>query len=335
MEIFSNHKKLFGVAFLFFAGLSVMVAILPAINNQTNNAPLPGSEALSSNALAGKQIFIANGCVSCHSQQVRNVDMDKGWGPRPSIAADYANNARMHWWMNTATLMGTERTGPDLTNIGNRLPSADWHLLHLYNPRAVIEESIMPAYPWLFEWKENTSSSDKVVNLPEGFEGRPNEKLVATKDALALVSYLQSLTQMPLPDGTPAPIFLYEKKSEINTSSKDASGLDGALLYANNCQACHQANGEGLKGAFPPLKGSAVVLDDNPEILIDIIMRGYNAREEYAEMPPVGMNSNLKPDEVTAIINHERSSWGNNGKKISVAEVEKIMTFIKTQTPDQ
>ncbi|WP_276371115.1 cbb3-type cytochrome c oxidase subunit II [Chryseolinea sp. H1M3-3] len=334
MEIFSNHKKLFGVAFLFFAGLSVMVAILPAINNQTNNAPLPGSEALSGDALAGKQIFIANGCVSCHSQQVRNVDMDKGWGPRPSIAADYANNVRMHWWMNTATLMGTERTGPDLTNIGNRLPSADWHLLHLYNPRAVIEESIMPAYPWLFEWKENISISDKVVNLPEGFEGRPDEKLVATKEALALVSYLQSLKQMPLPDGTPAPTFLYEKKSDINTSSKDASELDGALLYANNCLACHQANGEGLKGAFPPLKGSAVVLDDNPEILIDIIMRGYNARDEYAEMPPVGMNSNLKPDEVTAIINHERSSWGNNGKKISVEEVEKIMTFIKTQTPD-
>ncbi len=335
MEIFSNHKKLFGVAFLFFAGLSVMVAILPAINNQTNNAPLPGSKPLSGDALAGKQIFIANGCVSCHSQQVRNVDMDKSWGVRPSIAADYANNSRINWWMNTATLMGTERTGPDLINIGNRLPSADWHLLHLYNPRAVVEESVMPAYPWLFEWKENISSNDKVVNVPQEFERKTNEKLVATKEALQLVAYLQSLKQTPLPEGAPAPTFLYQKKSDINASSKDAFELDGALLYANNCQACHQANGEGLKGAFPPLKGSAVLLDDNPEILIDIIMRGYNAREEYAEMPAVGMNSDLKPDEVTAIINHERSSWGNNGKKISVAEVEKIMTFIKTQTPDQ
>src|SRR5690606_22641345 len=155
MNILDDHKKLFTLAFLFFVLLSLAVVILPAINNQRNNAVLPNSEPLTEMEIAGKHVFISNGCVACHSQQVRNVAIDKVWGSRPGIAADYASNKRMSWWMNTATLMGTERTGPDLTNIGNRLPSEDWHLLHLYNPRAVASQSIMPAYPWMFEWTES------------------------------------------------------------------------------------------------------------------------------------------------------------------------------------
>ena len=94
------------------------------------------------------------------------------------------------------------------------------------------------------------------------------------------------------------------------------------------CQACHQANGEGLKGAFPPLKGSKVVLNDNPEQLIDIIMNGYDARPEFGVMPALGQNSKLKPEEVSAIINHERSSWGNNARKVSPEEVKKIMDLV-------
>lgn len=333
MEIFNDHRKLFGAALLLFVSLSFFVAILPAVNNQNNNAPLPGSEALTGDALAGKRIFIANGCVSCHSQQVRNVDMDKNWGTRPSVAADYAIHTRMDWWMNTATLMGTERTGPDLTNIGNRLPSADWHLLHLYNPRAVVEESVMPAYPWLFEWKESQTEGDKVVNVPEAF-AKGSRTLIARKEALQLVAYLQSLKQIPLPDGTPSPAVLYKKTDEQTEDAGNDQELikvDGAQLYASNCAACHQPNGEGLKGAFPPLRSSPIVLDDNPGLLVEIIMKGYNGREEYAEMPAVGVNNGLKPEEITAIINHERTSWGNNARKISLEEVDRILAYLENQ----
>ncbi|MEP6736811.1 MAG: cbb3-type cytochrome c oxidase subunit II [Chryseolinea sp.] len=337
MEIFSNHKTLFWIAFLFFAGLSIMVAVIPAIVNQNNNAPLPASEPLTSDAMAGKQVFIANGCVACHSQQVRNIDIDKSWAPRPSVAADYANNKRMNWWMNTATLMGTERTGPDLTSIGSRLPSADWHLLHLYNPRAVVNESIMPAYSWLFELKENTDENDKVVNVPAEFANNKHSKVVATEQALQLVAYLQSLKQTSLPDGKPTPSFLYKKEALQNKTDNTLAPteLDGALLYQTNCQACHQANGEGLKGAFPPLKESSIVLDNNPEIFITIIMNGYNAREEYAEMPAVGTNNELTAAEVAAIINHERASWGNNATKLPLADIEKIVNLIKSQKINQ
>lgn len=153
MEFFDNHKKLYRTAFLFFLVLTTLVAIMPALNNQKNNLPLPNAIPLSGDALKGKAIYISNGCVGCHTQQVRNADMDKVWGTRPGIAADYATNHRTDFWRNTATLMGTERTGPDLTNTGVRQPSLDWNLVHLYNPRIVVKESIMPAFPWLFTIK--------------------------------------------------------------------------------------------------------------------------------------------------------------------------------------
>lgn len=334
MEIFNNHSKLFITAVGFFVALSILVAILPAINNQNNNAMLPGAGRLTGDELKGKGVFIANGCVACHSQQVRNVDMDKVWGSRPGVAADYAGNQRMSWWMNTATLMGTERTGPDLTNIGNRLPSADWHLLHLFNPRAVAGESIMPAYPWMFEVKNTPNENDKVVNVPSEFMKGKKGSVVAKPEALQLVAYLLSLKQVPLPVGNTPPAFLYPKDPVICNTQTEAetavAEVDGALLYAANCQACHQANGEGLKGAFPPLKGSPVVLDDNPQTLIDIVLHGYNAREEYAEMPAVGMMNGLNATEIAAIINHERTSWGNNARLVSSSEVQKIIASLET-----
>lgn len=334
MSFFDNHIKLFGLATTLFITLTIVVAILPAINNQNNNAPLPNAEPLSEAALKGKQVFIANGCVACHSQQVRNVEMDNVWGERPSIAADYASNTRMSWWMNTATLMGTERTGPDLTNIGNRIPSDDWHFVHLYNPRIVVEQSIMPSYPWLFEEKSQAAEGDKVVSVPPSVMRNSSNVVVAKEEALQLVAYIKTLKQTPLPTGISPNEFLY-KKEKVKTTSSDATApeaiLDGAQLYAANCQACHQANGEGLKGAFPPLKGSKIVNNENPETLINIILNGYNAREEFAEMPAVGRLNSLSAAEIAAIINHERSSWGNTGTTIPAKQVDEIIQFINNQ----
>lgn len=331
MEFFDNHRKLFGTALGLFVGLTIVVAIIPAIENQKNNAPLPNAMPLSAEAFAGKQIFIANGCVACHTQQVRNVDMDKVWGSRPGIAADYAGIKRTDFWRNTATLMGTERTGPDLTNIGTRQASLAWNLLHLYQPRAVVEKSIMPAYPWLFETKNEVGKNEVEVIVPDAFRKGIKGKIVAKKEALDLVAYLQSLKQTPLPDGKKPMDFLYKKeeKAITKTDAGFAKLPDGQQLYAQNCASCHQPNGEGLKGAFPPLKGSPIVLGNNLELYVNIIMHGYDARPEYAVMNAVGMNNNLTPEEVTAIINHEKTSWGNNAEKVSVEEVKKIIDFIK------
>ncbi|MEO6523304.1 MAG: cbb3-type cytochrome c oxidase subunit II, partial [Mucilaginibacter sp.] len=98
MDIYNNHKRLFGAAIILFIGLTMFAAILPALNSQNNNAPLPTSKPLNTEEIAGKGIFIREGCIACHTQQVRNVDMDKMWGTRPSIAADYARNVRTDVW---------------------------------------------------------------------------------------------------------------------------------------------------------------------------------------------------------------------------------------------
>jgi cytochrome c oxidase cbb3-type subunit II len=333
MEFFDNHNKLFGAAFLLFLILTAFVAIIPAINNERNNAPLPGATELSEDAIKGKALFVANGCVGCHTQQVRNVDMDKVWGERPGIAADYASNVRTDFWRNTATLMGTERTGPDLTSVGSRQPSKEWNLVHLYNPRIVIKESIMPAYPWLFEQKPEVVEGDVIVNIPDSFS--PGQGTwVAKPEALQLVAYLQSLKQIKLAGVGVQPVFLYKKQADVETgkpgTETDENVLpDGKALYATYCQGCHQENGEGLKGAFPALKGSTVVMDANPEIMVNVIMQGYDARPEFGMMPAVGTNSALKPGEIAAIMNHERSSWGNNAPKVTAAEVARLIENIK------
>ena len=158
---------------------------------------------------------------------------------------------------------------------------------------------------------------------------------MAGKEALYLVAYLQSLKQTALPEGAEVPAFLYkreDKKAAVASGSVTAAEPDGEALYATNCQSCHQANGEGLPGAFPPLKGSAVVLGDDLEKYVDIIMNGYDARPEYGAMAAVGTNMQFTEHEVAAIINHERTSWGNNGKKVTPDEVKKILEFVKLKS---
>ncbi len=334
MSIFNNHKKLYITAGFLFLFLTYLTAIKPALDNQKNNAPLPSSLPLSGDALAGKNVYISEGCVGCHSQQVRNVDMDKMFGSRPGIPADYANITRTSIWVNTATVMGTERTGPDLTDVGNRQPSKDWNLMHLFNPRSVVAQSIMPSYEWLFEIKENPSTTDVVVSMPPQFLNGRTGKVVATNKALQLLAYIQSLQQTTLPDGTKPMEFLYknEEKAVAANAGPSNTELDGKALYIANCQSCHQENGEGLKGAFPPLKASPIVNSENLELYVDIIMNGYDARAEYGVMAAVGTNMNFDENKVAAIINYERSSWGNTGKKVTPAEIKKIMDFIKLKT---
>lgn len=148
--------------------------------------------------LRGRQVYIANGCLYCHSQQVRDpaftTDVDRGWGTRATVPADYVYD-RPH-------LLGTMRTGPDLINVGQRLPSADWHLIHLYDPRALVEWSIMPAFPFLFEERApgQVRDGDVVVKIP-GPRAPKNRVIVAKPEAIALVEYLLSLKrQYPVAD---------------------------------------------------------------------------------------------------------------------------------------
>jgi cytochrome c oxidase cbb3-type subunit II len=142
----------------------------------------------------GRAVYIANGCLYCHSQQVRDpaitIDQKRGWG-RPSYPSDYI--------FDRPALLGTMRTGPDLINVGTRLPDRTWHLLHLYQPRAVVPWSIMPSYPFLFRTQavEDPANyvapaGEEVVRLPEQY-ALSGRIVIATPAARDLVTYLQSL----------------------------------------------------------------------------------------------------------------------------------------------
>lgn len=158
----------------------------PAMQIRTIDAP-EGLEPYTQAQLNGRAEYISQGCVYCHSQQPRSPEQApdglRGWG-RPSTPADYVYD-QPH-------LLGTMRTGPDLLNVGARLPSQAWHLTHLYQPRAIVPQSIMPAYPYLFEAKEQVAEDDVVVPVPARY--RPEGKvIVARQAALDLVDYLLSL----------------------------------------------------------------------------------------------------------------------------------------------
>lgn len=330
MDFFTDQKKLFSAALALFLGLALIICIGPAWASKSYK-PLPNSKPLTDQELRGKMIYIREGCVACHTQQVRNVDMDAVFGNRPSMAADYARDKRLNVWQNTATLMGSERTGPDLTNVGARQSSIDWQYSHLYNPRSVVPESVMPSYKWMFDVKQNLGPNDHEVRVPDKFRIGIQGKIVPNQDAQDLVAYLLSLKQAELPKSIPAQDFLYKKEEKAASTGGGGDNLpDGGQLFSANCATCHQESGEGVPGAFPPLKGNTVVNGDDLELYVTIIMKGYNGlAPAYGPMPPVGTTANFKPEDVTAIMNHERSSWGNTGKKVTVDEVKTIMDKIK------
>ncbi len=165
----------------------VALVIMPYFLTRTTETPIKPA-AYTDAQLKGRQVYIANGCIYCHSQQPRDPsiapDQQRGWG-RPSVPADYVHD-QPH-------LLGTMRTGPDLFNIAVRQPSRDWHLGHLYQPRAYLAQSIMPAYPFLFEARSGAAQpGEVVVTLPPG-AAPAGVRIVATPEAIALVDYLLSL----------------------------------------------------------------------------------------------------------------------------------------------
>ena len=87
INLHKNHKSLVFTSLIVFAGLSTLIAVLPAYQMQETQ-PLPAMKALSPIEKEGLQVYTAENCMACHTQQVRNIEMDKVWGERPSIASD-------------------------------------------------------------------------------------------------------------------------------------------------------------------------------------------------------------------------------------------------------
>lgn len=190
----NRYLPLVVIALGILAFATLMLVIAPGIQMAQRSVP-EGLRPYSEQESRGRDHYVNLGCVYCHSQQPRSPDqapdVERGWG-RPSVAGDYV--------FDQPHQLGTMRTGPDLLNVGVRLPSESWHLTHLYQPRAIFDWSIMPAYPYLFEEKREAGPGDRVVVLPEGF-GPDSGVIVARQEALDLTAYLLSLDRTyPVPE---------------------------------------------------------------------------------------------------------------------------------------
>lgn len=120
-----------------FAGL---VQIVPLFFQHSTTKPAAGVEPYDALRLMGRDLYIREGCVGCHSQQIRMLRAEvQRYGPY-SLASESVYERPFLW--------GSKRTGPDLTRVGERY-SDEWHRIHLRNPRVVVPESNMPGYPWL------------------------------------------------------------------------------------------------------------------------------------------------------------------------------------------
>lgn len=185
-----NEVKLVSGAMVALGLATAALVVMPYLEVRDIKPP-EGLKPYTSAQLRGREVYVANGCAYCHSQQPRDPnfgpDLQRGWG-RASVPGDYFYD-RPH-------LLGSMRTGPDLFNIGARQPSKDWQLGHLYQPRAYMPGSIMPSYPFLFtvkDAKEAEAEGEQTLTLPPGYGPNAGQVVVPTPQALDLVNYLQGL----------------------------------------------------------------------------------------------------------------------------------------------
>ncbi len=141
-EAIEKHVGLMVVLTIIAISFGGLVEIVPLMFQRQTTEPVDGLKPLTALQLGGRDIYIREGCVGCHSQMIRALRSETERYGHYSVAGEFVYDRPFLW--------GSKRTGPDLARVGGRY-SDEWHRTHLYNPRDVVPESIMPAYPWLLE----------------------------------------------------------------------------------------------------------------------------------------------------------------------------------------
>ena len=188
------ERNLFWMVALTIATVSVggLVQIVPLYFQKSTTEPVKGLKPYAALELAGRDVYIREGCNNCHSQMVRPFRAETERYGTYSVAGEFVYDHPFLW--------GSKRTGPDLNRVGGRY-SDDWHRVHLQNPRAVVPESNMPAYPWLARTPVDASdigakmralrtlgvpyADDDIAAAPAALAGKSEED--------AMVAYLQNL----------------------------------------------------------------------------------------------------------------------------------------------
>ncbi|KQQ87810.1 cytochrome-c oxidase, cbb3-type subunit II [Massilia sp. Leaf139] len=186
-----NPWLLIGLVLLVIS-IGGLVEIVPLFFQKSTTEPVAGLKPYSPLRLAGRDIYIREGCYNCHSQMIRPLRAETERYGHYSVAGEFVYDHPFQW--------GSKRTGPDLARVGGRY-SDEWHRTHLDNPRDLVPESNMPGYPWLATTRLNPAtivpkmramqmlavpySEDEVKNAPAELAGKTEQD--------ALVAYLQGL----------------------------------------------------------------------------------------------------------------------------------------------
>jgi cytochrome c oxidase cbb3-type subunit 2 len=191
-DIVEKSPGLLIVLVLIVVAIGGLIEIVPLFFQKSTTEPITGLKPYTALQLAGRQVYVREGCVGCHSQMIRPFRAETERYGHYSVAGESVYERPFLW--------GSKRTGPDLARVGGRY-SDEWHRVHLTNPRDVVPESNMPSYPWLATGIVNgTHVQAKMATLR--FTGVPytDEDIAKAPDELkdvteleALVAYLQSL----------------------------------------------------------------------------------------------------------------------------------------------
>ncbi len=194
----SGHEKIETSNFLMIVLILLAVAvggiveIVPLFFQRSTTQPIEGLKPYTPLQLAGRDIYVREGCYNCHSQMVRPFRSEALRYGQHSLAGEFVYDHPFQW--------GSKRTGPDLHRVGGKY-SDEWHSIHLNNPRELVPESNMPAYPWLLEATVDPAQMAprmkalRTVGVPYSDEeiAKAGEDVKGRTEMDALIAYLQVL----------------------------------------------------------------------------------------------------------------------------------------------
>ena len=191
-ETIETNSFLMIILILVTVAFGGIVEIIPLFYQKSTTEPIKGIQPYTAVQLMGRDVYIREGCYNCHSQMIRPFRAETLRYGHYSVAGESVYDHPFQW--------GSKRTGPDLARVGGRY-SDEWHRVHLNNPRDVVPESIMPAYPWLEKTKVDSTvvaqrmKALRIVGVPysdEDIKGA-SDAVKGKTELEALISYLQVL----------------------------------------------------------------------------------------------------------------------------------------------
>ena len=191
-EKIETNNFLMIVLILLVIAIGGLVEIVPLFFQKSTTEAVKGVEPYTATQLIGRDVYIREGCYNCHSQMIRPFRAETLRYGHYSVAGEYIYDHPFQW--------GSKRTGPDLARVGGRY-SDEWQRVHLLNPRDVVPESNMPAFPWLDRPVRGDDIQDKMRALNKvGLHKYSDEEIAAAPAALegkteldAVVAYLQGM----------------------------------------------------------------------------------------------------------------------------------------------